>query len=74
MNAMALVGGSGNAQRDQQRGVRWFATLTHAAEGEAHDVHGSMLQHAVQLYGLYVQTQDTRYLNLCEEFLKCSLV
>ena len=31
------------------------------------------LQHSIQLYSVYVETGDARYLQLCEDFLKYSL-
>ncbi len=56
--------------REHVRGLRWFAALTRVAETDGADFG---LNQSLQLYSMFVQTGDTRYLRLCESFLKLSL-
>ena len=65
---------------DHRRGMKWFSALTRAMEETVtgrDDARASedpvSLQHSIQLYSVYVETGDSRYLQLCEDFLKYSL-
>ena len=57
--------------KDHVKGFRWFSSLTRTVEG--HDSCPPELEHCLQFYSLYAQTGDSRYLKLCEDFLKFSL-
>ncbi len=67
---------------DHRRGMRWFASLTQVLEadlavdrndlGKTEDDRVS-LQHSLQLYGVFVETGDPRYLNLANDFLRYTL-
>ena len=56
--------------KDHVRGFRWFAALARVADVNDTDV---VLHQSLQLYSMYAQTGDVRYLKLCENFLKLSL-
>jgi hypothetical protein len=65
---------------EHRRGMKWFSSLTRAVEElvtvkkEAPRAEDPVsLQHSIQLYSVYVETGDSRYLQLCEDFLKYSL-
>lgn len=64
------------------RGMMWVQSLARVLDGrlavqddptgQAADDRLS-LQHAMQLYGIYAETGDERYLSLSEDFLRYSL-
>jgi len=74
---------------EHRRGMKWFSSLTRAAEtnlarqisapraafsGTSTGTESQMsLQHAIQLYRVFAETGDRRYLDLCEDFLRYSL-
>lgn len=66
--------------REHQRGLRWFVSLTQILEQDlmaqdddkAKDDQVS-LQHSVQLYSMYAETGDEKFLELSEDFLKYTL-
>lgn len=57
------------------KGYRWFTSLTRILETSMASGSDSepSLQHSIQFYGLYARTGDTRYLKLCDDFLKNSM-
>jgi len=59
-----------SVSKDHVRGFRWFTALARGAETSD---AGVGLQQSLQLYSMYAQTGDARYLRLCENFLKLSL-
>jgi hypothetical protein len=60
-----------SVSREHVRGFRWFSALARVA-AETSD-SGVGLHQSLQLYSMYAQTGDVRYLKLCENFLKLSL-
>lgn len=67
---------------DHRRGMKWFGTLARAVEDFStpagddlgqHQDNMTSLQHAIQLYSVFVETGDKRYLDLSEDFLKYAL-
>ena len=64
---------------EHRRGMRWFTSLTTLLENDLATTSTILsddrmsLQHTVQLYGVFVETGDARYLNLCEDFLQHTL-
>jgi hypothetical protein len=61
---------------DHRRGMHWFSSLAGVLEKQiASDTEilcdeRLNLQHTVQLYGVFVETGDNRYLSLTEDFLQ----
>ncbi|MEO1172713.1 MAG: hypothetical protein AAFX94_11790 [Myxococcota bacterium] len=53
-----------------RRGVRWFSAITHAIESNTDKDLDRSLQHSIQFYSCYAESGDSRYLALCEDFLK----
>ena len=65
------VDGSRALSPERRRGVRWFSALTQAVEGLGDDHHP--FQHSIQFYSCYAESGDSRYLTLCEDFLKFAI-
>jgi hypothetical protein len=66
--------------QEHRRGMKWFSALTRVVEEKVPGRRDAArcedpvsLQHSIQLYSVYVETGDSRYLALCEDFLKYSL-
>lgn len=68
---------------DHRRGMKWFASLTRLMEERIETAEALALeptaddrvslQHSVQLYSVFAETGDARYLELCEDFLRYTL-
>ena len=59
-----------SVSREHVRGFRWFTALARVVD--TNDA-GVGLNQSLQLYSMYAKTGDSRYLRLCENFLKLSL-
>jgi hypothetical protein len=58
---------------EHRRGMLWFASLTHHVLSQARAT-GASLKRSIEFYTVYAETGDERYLGLCEDFLRDSLV
>lgn len=65
---------------EHQRGLRWFASLTRhlgqelTRKGDPQSIDdNTCLQNAVQLYEVFVETDDAMYLEMADDFLKHAL-
>jgi len=58
--------------------MKWFASIARAMEDGVLEIDDTdervNLQHSIQLYSVFVETGDKRYLELCEDFLRYALV
>ena len=63
--------------QEHRRAMKWFSSLLRTAEDHMAPKNKGedevSLQHSMQLYSVYAETGDRRYLDLCEDFLKYSL-
>ncbi len=65
---------------EHRRAMKWFSSLTRIVDRElaadetdqAKDDR-TTLQHSMQLFGIYVESGEKSYLDLCEDFLKHTL-
>ncbi len=57
--------------RGHATGLRWFASLTRTANRRT---TLESLQQSMEFYNRYAQTGDYRYLDLCEDLLRVSLI
>ena len=59
-----------------QRANRWFASLIHQVDFQKPLAPKTQagLEQCVDFFRAYAQTGDKRFLNLCEDFLKFTLV
>ena len=67
-----------DAMVDNGPAARWFTSLTRTYEDRLLDDSQTIdeqvsLQHSIQLYSVFAETGDDRYLDLCDEFLRQSL-
>jgi len=67
---------------DHRHAMKWFNSLVQVTDTalEARETNDGQalddrvtLQHATQLYGMFAQSGDERYLSMCEDFLRSSL-
>ena len=62
---------------DHRRGLRWLSSIVRAVEVQNTEEKKSwdpnVLKHSLQLYKLFVESGDQRYLRLSEDFLSASL-
>ena len=62
---------------DHRRGMRWLSSLVRhsdggdTSKGVADDKR--LIDHSLQFYQIYAQTDDPRYLAMSEEFLRDAL-